>query len=643
MARTTVYTLYKTGRTDPTFTHIWGFDTLLEREVWLAQKPLFTFSRQKYWRVGNPIKIPVSYENSFGYDYIKIVNDSGTAQERIWYCFVTARAYVSPNVTMLTLETDFIQTFYFNDTVNGSMPFWDCTGFIERTTAHITPLVGTTGDFPVAQSKTEYFEYESGDYAFIIFSTFDPSTAAQDPPTYQGSVTSGVYSAVAPYVVGGANAGTALNTVITAINTAGLTDGIAGIYAVPSRFILSAQLDGTIHVLTNVNDLHGTINPVLHSTYEYSYLLDNYDYSYYVINNGQGETQIFYRWEFPNGVATFDMRLSVAGGSPTIFLIPTNLIYGNADAAQQRSMKITQGISCVYLNDNYKIWLAQSRYTRQASLDGANLAIAQAEEARSKSWAYTYGGGVRKLVDSMQEQVVGSVSGAIQSLNLPIFADEGSGAASMTSSDIQGLVDRHLTPFGWNDRVTKEDEPLFKRTYSNLTTGLNTMYALGSQYLYHQLGIETTYTFDHAVANAQQALNQLVAGWKDKARIPATARGSSTGGDMSLLRQYGFMISYFSPAPEIYAQLNMMISASGHTVNKYELIYREHDVFDYYKVNSAKIGVNADVRPEFVRKMMLDILQRGVYLWYYTDGDISPFFGSPYGLTNPVYDDGGNG
>lgn len=642
MARTTVYTLYKTGRTDPTFTHIWGFDTLLEREVWLAQKPLYTFSRQKYWRVGNPIKIPISYENSFGYDYIKLVNDSGTAQERIWYCFVTARAYVSPNVTMLTLETDFIQTFYFNDTVNGSMPFWDCTGFIERTTAHITPLVGTPGDFPVVQSKTEHFEYESGDYAFIIFSTFDPSTAAQDPPTYSGSITAGVYSAVAPYVVGGANAGAALNTVITAINTAGLTDGIAGIYAVPSRFILSAQLDGSVHALTNVNDLHGTINPVLHSTYEYSYLLDNYDYSYYVINNGQGETQIFYRWEFTNGVATFDMKLSVAGGCPTIFLIPTNLIYGNADAAQQRSMKITQGMSCVYLNDNYKIWLAQSRFTRQASLDGANLAIAQAEEARSKSWAYAYGGAIESVVGAAQGPVVSALDSIINGVEtpnaisgetsdgVPIFRElttEQAASKLSFSTGVKGLL---------NPGASTRTERISVNT-------LNAAYVFAERYLYNQLGIETRYTFDHAVANAQQSLNQLVASWKDKARIPATARGSSTGGDMALLRQYGFMISYFSPAPEIYAQLNMMISASGHTVNKYELIYREHDVFDYYKVNSAKIGVNADVRPEFVRKMMLDILQRGVYLWYYTDGDISPFFGSPYGLTNPVYDDGGNG
>ena len=73
MARNTVYTLYKTGRIDPTLTNIWAFKDPAERETWLESKPALEFTANKYWRVGSPIKIPVSYETSFEYDYVRII------------------------------------------------------------------------------------------------------------------------------------------------------------------------------------------------------------------------------------------------------------------------------------------------------------------------------------------------------------------------------------------------------------------------------------------------------------------------------------------------------------------------------------------------------------------------------------------
>ena len=111
MARSTIYTLYKTGRIDPTLTNIWAFKTPQERYTWLNSKPSLEFTANKYWRVGSPIKIPVSYEMSFEYDYIRIINDAGTPQQREWYAFIAARAYISPSVTILTLDVDYIQTY----------------------------------------------------------------------------------------------------------------------------------------------------------------------------------------------------------------------------------------------------------------------------------------------------------------------------------------------------------------------------------------------------------------------------------------------------------------------------------------------------------------------------------------------------
>lgn len=630
MARATIYTLYKTGRIDPTLTNIWAFKTPQERYTWLNSKPSLEFTANKYWRVGSPIKIPVSYETSFEYDYIRIINDAGTARQREWYAFIAARAYISPSVTILTLDVDYIQTYYFDN----QAPFWDVPGFIVKSTGYFTPLPGSASDYPVPQSITEAFLHESGNYAFIIYSTINPSTVTSGSPQYQGMSSDGVYSAACAYVIGGSNAPTALNTLVSNFNKNGYTDAIAAIYAVPERYINPSLRDGSVHSLAVNNALVSPSITVSHTSesYQYYFLLGDYDYTYIVVNNGQGETEVFHYYEF-EGDPVFILQLSITGGCPTLYLTPYNMKYHNADAPQQRTMKITQAISCVYLNDSYKIWLAQTQNSRTAALEGANLAIAQAQEARSKSWAYQFGGMVEGLESQLRPGVTSLMNTVANRLNTNKQYDytyEG------LPSGVTGVPGGGITaPVGSGIDLRQAWKSAKITATAPADIDISGLYDLGTAYLNNQLGIETRYTYDHAVARAQQSLNELVAGWRDKARIPGTARGSNAYGDMAKFRQYGFMVATYAPAPEVMDILNKMIGASGFTVNRYDLISDYHTVFDYYQVNSAKIAVNPSVRPEFVRKMMLDVLQRGVYFWYINNGDISPFIGSPFGLNNP--------
>lgn len=630
MARNTVYTLYKTGRIDPTLTNIWAFKDPAERETWLASKPALEFTANKYWRVGSPIKIPVSYETSFEYDYIRIINDAGTSQERVWYSFIAARAYISPSVTILTLDVDYIQTYYFDN----QMPFWDVPGFIVKSTGYFTPLPGSASDYPVPQSITEAFLHESGNYAFIIYSTIDPASVTSGSPRYQGMSSDGVYSAACAYVIGGSNAPTALNTLVSNFNTNGYTDAIAAIYAVPERYINPALRDGSPHDLSTANALVSHTITAAHTSEEYQYyfLLGDYDYTYIVVNNGQGETEVYHYYEF-NGYPQFSLQLSITGGCPTLYFTPTNLKYHSADAPQQRTLKITQAISCVYLNDSYKIWLAQTQNSRAAAMEGANLAIAQAQEARSKSWAYQFGGMVEGLESQLRPGVTSLMNTVANRLNTNKQYDY---SYEGLPSGVTGVPGGGITaPVGSGIDLRQAWKSAKITATAPADIDISGLYDLGTAYLNNQLGIETRYTYDHAVARAQQSLNELVAGWRDKSRIPGTARGSNAYGDMAKFRQYGFMVATFAPAPEVMDILNKMIGASGFTVNRYDLISDYHTVFDFYQVNSAKIAVNPSVRPEFVRKMMLDVLQRGVYFWYVNNGDISPFIGSPFGLTNP--------
>lgn len=642
MARDTIYQLFKTGRTDPTLTHIWAFASESERTNWLLSRPMLTLSANKYWRVGDTIKINVNYETALNYDYIRITNDSLDAQKRRdWYAFITARAYVSPTVTLLTLDVDYVQTYYFS----GSVPFWQVPGFLIRSTdMEELPPVGTVSEYPVQQSQCHAFSaLDTGSYAFVIYSTVDLRDTSSE--THTLSMINGLFMVATPYVIASSNKTTLLQKMATLfgnINDLGLTDAISGVYAIPIGFVPAGIRDGNIHIGSDDGVLQ-TITYIVAqptdidgvSTYETLPILTDYDYSVVVVNNGQGETTTFHFNEF-TGEPTFEVSCSLSGGSPTLYCTPTNLAFNSLDATRQRTMKITQAPSCAWLNDTYKIWLAQTQSSRQAAIDDAEIQARQAVEAREKSFAYSmYSSGIRQTETATGERLAeasqGGIISSFDALARPIKMAAAAAKSAITGQqyDIDSDENRLTSILGVQD--------------TGSAPWLNQLYNLGVTYLNHQLGVETAYQYDHAVSDANSALNQLMAGYQDKSRIPPTARGSNAYGDMVALRQYGFMFGTYTPNGESAYLLDTLLRSSGHIVNQHITypVRKSHELFDYVMLNSAKIAVNLGTRPEFVRKMMIDLLGRGVYLWYISNGDFSEYYGSPYGIDNPEV--GGNG
>ena len=642
MARDTTYQLFKTGRTDPTLTHIWAFASESERTNWLLSRPMLTLSANKYWRVGDTIKINVNYETALNYDYIRITNDSTDANKRRdWYAFITARAYVSPTVTLLTLDVDYVQTYYFS----GTAPFWAVPGFLVRSTdMDELPPVGTVSEYPVQQSQCHAFSaLDTGNYGFVVYSTVDLRQTSSE--THTLSMINGLFMVATPYLMASDNPQTLLQnlgTLLRHFNDMGITDAISGIYAIPIALIPSNIRDGNIHLGSDANVLQTVMYQIAQptnidgvSTYETLPILTDYDYSTIIVNNGQGETVTFHFNEF-TGTPTFQISCSLSGGSPTLYCTPTNLAFNSLDAIRQRSLKITQAPSCAWLNDTYKIWLAQTQSSRQAAIDDAEIQIRHAVEAREKSFAYNLGAtGILQTETEVGERVAeASQRGIISSFDAmarPIKSAAAAAASAITGRqiDIDSEENQLTNILGVQD--------------TGATPWLNQLYNLGVTYLNHQLGIERTYQYDHAVANANSALNQLMAGYQDKSRIPPTARGSNAYGDMVALRQYGFMFGTYTPNGESAYLLDTLLRSSGHVVNQHITypIRKAHELFDYVMLNSAKIAVNISNRPEFVRKMMIDLLGRGVYLWYISGGDFSEYYGSPYGIDNPEVD--GNG
>lgn len=644
MARDTIYTLYSTGRVDPTYANIWAFQNVNERTTFFNNKAHIRFQNQKYWRIGASIKVPIRYEQILQYDYAIIDNDTTDAQNaRRWYCFIDAKAYVSPGVSLITLSVDWVQTYYFLSGV----PFWYYPSFVTRASSHALPPDGTPSDYPVPQTRCASFIQETGGYGLVLYASVSPANAIAGDLIYTSATVDGVPTSSPPYLLKGsslANLITTLGQTISGYNDNGMTDTITGIYIIPDTY-LPANMGTNVWVNSwdvTLPTRTITINPPSLGNAEYSDIIGLYDYSTVIINNGQGETES-YKFNDFNGNPQFQLSASLAAGSPTLFCKPSNLKY-NANDANERIIKITQAPAIGWLNDSYKIWLAQTQNSRAASIAGAELAISQAEEARRNSWAYKYGSTIKNLESSIIDQIPTSrvalagttneVSQAITAHGKPgnIATDAiGSGLATAIGALGNWGISQNYGAGAAAEHARRSEATAIQTTENSM---IRDAAKLGALYLNYQLGIETTYIYDQNVASAQQQLNQLLAGYTDRARIPATARGSNAYGDMAKFHQYGFMFAVFAPSADSIQLINNMIAAGGHTVNRYMTTYKNHTVYDFLQCNSMKIPADPANRPQFVRKMMLGLLQSGVYLWYMNNGDISQYIGSPYGIDN---------
>ena len=645
MARDTQYTLYKTARTDPTFKNIWAFESEAQREAWLNTCSPEPFLNNKYWRVGSTIKCPIRYEESFNYDYVRIVNrDTDLNQRKTWFCFITGRAYISNNCTMFTLAVDYVQTFYWSKSVDGGVaPFWQTEGFISKATKPLLPPRGTASEYPVPEVSCYHIDFNASGYSVVIYSSVDIRDLSS--LKYVSAIIDGQYTASPPFVMA-ANA-SAIANLINDINTAGYTDAISGIYLIPNDY-LNLYVVSTTPLLATDSSLYLTVNKVIQKPISCDgYSPENkellgYDYSYFTINNGQGEVSTWHFEDF-DGNPSFSSRLSLASGSPVLILYPNNYINADGNDFRQLAVKITQAPACSFLNDSYKIWLAQTQNSRAAATNAAQLAVDQAKFARENSLKYQVAQAVNPILDFMtnndRETLQASYKNATTLLNTGTF--NGKNALTNIVETIMPSAPSNLKnafPSGNSFGGGSSNGGGAGRSWGKGPSAgdvIESLVNMGELYVKNQLGIENWYVYDQNVASAQANLNSLLASYADKARIPATAVGSNAYGDVCVLNQYGFMIAVYTPTAYYAEWIDKQLSAGGHTINKFSTIERHHAVFDYYSVPSPYVPAERDGRPQYARNMLISLLSQGVYLWYVYQGDISERIGVPYGLSNP--------
>lgn len=616
--RDTQYELYTIGAVDPQRKHVWGFENASQRETFLTAHLSKTITGCMFWKVDDTIKINAtnstgfSFENSYYYDYVRITNRPGTSQEFKWYAFIVARKYLNLNCTELTVDVDWVQTFYFN---SNNTPWWAVQGYgIATTDLSILPPRGIGSEFP-SLARRNLWEQRitanrlTGSYCFIIYSTvYIAATWREsdgtfyldfdipiDDPSNILRVEDGIAMGSCPYIVytdDNFRNNDILQSLNTQLNTSGQIGAITGIYTVPSAFFTPLSGNQAIRPVTslfNVDTITINVpaaNTLLSGSNIINPILKGYDYTYLSISNQSGEEAIYHYEDF-TGNPTFIVSINLGAGYPVMVITPgTNYKFGEVTQQGLFAMKQTSAIQGSLNLDNYAVWQAQNRNSIAASIDSAKLTVANAKEAQKKT------GGIASMLDNMFNKAGSSLSSMLPNLGL---------SEEMTNA---------LTTGGYS------------AMNSLLKTGM-----LGS------FGLEASYVYNQQVKVAQQGLKSVEAQFEDKKYMPNTQYGSNAYGDLMHWDQYGFVVTVVTT--DNLVDLDRINESSGHICKGLVTCRRSRNVFDFWRMLEPKITNSPYNRPQFVNAMMTTLFNDGVYFWWYNNGDIDTVnFAHPYAVTN---------
>lgn len=617
--RDTQYELYTIGAVDPQRKHVWGFENAAQRETFLAAHLSKTITGCMFWKVDDTIKINAtnstgfSFENSYYYDYVRITNRPGTSQEFKWYAFIVARKYLNLNCTELTVDVDWVQTFYFNA---NNTPWWAVQGYgIATTDLSILPPRGIGSEFP-SLARRNLWEARvtanrlTDDYCYIVYSTIyiaatyrienDTFYLDFDIPVDDGGLPSarvedGVPMGATPYLINTSSAENNNQIYVNlnlALNNAGMIGAITGIFTVPKVFFTEFTGNTAIRPLTRIFNVGTAVinvpsaNTLLSDTYIMNPILKGYDYTYISVTNQSGEEMIYHYEDF-NGNPSFKITINFGAGYPVMILCPnTNYKYGSVIQEGLFSMKQTSPVQGSMNLDNYMVWQAQNRNSIAASIDSAKLTLANAKEAQKKT------GGIASMLDNMFNKAGSSLSSMLPNLGL---------SEEMTNA---------LTTGGYS------------AMNSLLKTGM-----LGS------FGLEASYVYNQQVKVAQQGLKSIEAQFEDKKYMPNTQFGSNAYGDLMDKDQYGFVVTVVTT--DNIVDLDRINESSGHICKGLVTCRKSRSVFDFWRMLEPKITNSPYNRPQFVNAMMTTLFNDGVYFWWYNGSDIDTVnFAHPYAVTN---------
>lgn len=330
----------------------------------------FSGDKFTYQRKDEKIRINAQYDSIINCNYCMYQN---AAYNNKWfYAFITDIKYISDGVTEVYIETDVMQTWFFDYALK------QC--FVEREHtkddtigANTVPEGLETGSY-ICAGQTGY---DGGltDYVYVLASTLDYLVVDANADGYAKFATAGnktyngVYSGVGYFVF---DKGETANTVISVFSNNGVLDAVQCLFMAPkvlapldteasTRQVKSSTLPYTQDFRIEKQYLDNTITGIKNNK------LKTYPYCYLVASNLQGGEAIYKYEDFANEWCNFHLTGALTPGC-SVRMTPKYYKGSDSKEVDIEGLNLAKFPICNFQGDVYTNWLTQN---------SANIAVAQ--------------------------------------------------------------------------------------------------------------------------------------------------------------------------------------------------------------------------------------------------------------------------
>lgn len=327
-----------------------------------------------YQRKDSFIRVPDHFDNLQNVNYVMYQN---TKYSNKWfYAFVKDIRYVDDGRTDIEIETDYIQTWFFDYNVKPS--------FVER--EHVDDDTPGKNTLPESLEHGEYIVNNvvhslsiGNPNQIVVASTIDlaqyESGITSDAyPNINGNLVGGVYSGVKYYHFTNVNS---LNTMLKNVSKAGKSDAINSIFVGDSSFYDLEEVSGksyfivkdsstaktkSFNYVTTIDNTYVTIKPPSKPTNVNGYTPRNkkllsYPYRHLYVSNNAGASAVYKYELFSNEGAEFDFVGCLTPGMSIRFR-PLN--YNGQAINNEEAINCGKLPICAWNTDVYTNWLTQN-------------------------------------------------------------------------------------------------------------------------------------------------------------------------------------------------------------------------------------------------------------------------------------------
>lgn len=307
------------------------------------------FNDFTYQRKDNTIRVPMHFDSVYQCNYVMYKNQHYS--NKWFYAFITDMEYINDECTKITIETDVIQTWYFDYVVKPS--------FVEREHVsddtvglHTVPELLETGEYKCNGSFTDQLLEKTT----LVIGT----TVNLHGENVKGGLYNGIYSALKYY----SGTPTTINDFIHTL-TVGNGDGFEGgkadaincVFMAPEFLVSDVTLEVGHSETVKYFDVIREKTVSIDDYFPRNNKLLTFPYNYLLVSNNNGGSSI-YKYEFFDGEnCDFRVQGTITPGC-SIRLYPMN--YKGIGHNYEEGLNLGKYPICNWNTDVYTNWLTQN-------------------------------------------------------------------------------------------------------------------------------------------------------------------------------------------------------------------------------------------------------------------------------------------